>query len=65
MQSMTNPLHTASHVQGMANRAQNDKAAMAMTVISVALLGMMLIKEARELFRDRDPRGHFRDGRSR
>ena len=56
-----NPLYAASHAQNLAERAKNDKLAMAFTVMSVSLVGMMLLKEARELFRDKDPRGHFGD----
>ena len=56
---MSNPLHTAFHVQNMANKPVNDKVALAMTGISVALLSLMLIKEAKVLFREKGMRDHF------
>lgn len=58
----TGPLMAAaSQVSHMAHQVDDQLFKKAMLVTSVALVGVMLIKEARDLFRDRDPRGHFRE----
>lgn len=53
-----NPLYAASHMQNMARNAGDSRFATAMTVMSVSLLGLMLVREARDLLKtdkfDRD-----------
>lgn len=56
----TGPLMAAaSQASHMAHQVDDQFFKKAMLVTSVALVGVMLLKEARDLFRDRDPRGHL------
>jgi hypothetical protein len=60
-----NPLYAAGQVQNMASKTGNEKLATAMMVTTVALLGLMLVKEFKDVFKG-DDRGHFPDrGRGR
>jgi hypothetical protein len=49
-------LSTISHVDRLASQTKNDKLAMALTVMSVALVATMAVKEFRSLFEDRERR---------
>jgi hypothetical protein len=60
-----NPLYAATHVQQMAGKEGNSKMAFALTTLSIALVGMMAIREFRELFRDKDTRCFDRDEAAR
>lgn len=61
-----NTLMAASHVQGMASRTSNEKLALVVTGLSVILVGLMGVKEARELFKDKPGyEKHFGQGHGR
>ena len=47
----TNPIAAANQIQMMASKTPDARMATAMTVMSVALLATMLVKEAKELFK--------------
>ena len=49
----TGPLLAAGQVQGMAARETNQKLAIAMSVLSVALVGTMVFKELSHCMRER------------
>ena len=60
-----NPLTAASHVQEMATKAGSDRLAMVFTGLSIGLVALMAIREARDLFRDKDRHGHFTENYDR
>lgn len=49
----------------MAKNTSNEKLAFALTGLSVALIGLMVFREAREMFKEKDRQGHFKEGREK
>lgn len=56
---LMNPLYQIDHVTRQAERAKNDKIALALTVMSVTLVTIMLAKELKGLFKEDSGKGRY------
>lgn len=57
----TGPIVAADHVNRLAGKTKDDRMALALTVMSVALVATMLVKEFRGLFEEPGHKGRGRD----
>ena len=54
-----NPMYAMSNIA--MNKSGNDKLIMVSTGLFLGLGALMLVKEIKDLIRDKDTHGHFRD----